>query len=195
MAGRVTIQFVILQIHLYTAFVVVVFLLMYFISGFLLVRGSWFSDKRSQSSRGKIELKISGEFGEQELLLYLKKEYSITGKPNYRRNRDGSQDIEFRSLSRLTQVKIPKDLETVTIERRRLSPREIIWTFHRIHGYGGGILYDIYMVMMDLTSVGLILFAVTGIYLWIKVLPSKKLGIIMLALGVGYTILVILTFV
>ena len=64
--------------------------------------------------------------------------------------------------------------------------------FHRVHGYGGGWLYDFYILMMDLASVATILFGLTGLYLWyILIKKKKKWGPIILAAGIGYTITVI----
>ena len=37
--------------------------------------------------------------------------------------------------------------------------------FHRLHGYGDGKVYDVWVFRYDLAGISLILFAFTGIYL------------------------------
>jgi hypothetical protein len=54
---------------------------------------------------------------------------------------------------------------------------------HRLHGYGGGGLYDVWAVLYDLASLALIVFAFTGVYLWHATLRPRWPG--WLALGVG----------
>ena len=72
--------------------------------------------------------------------------------------------------------------------------RTTTFGFHRMHGYGGGWLYNIYVLMLDLTSIATILFGLTGLYLWYKLMRKKMWGIILLSASIGYTIIIITFF-
>ncbi len=54
---------------------------------------------------------------------------------------------------------------------------------HRMVGYGGGTLYDLWVLMYDLASAALIVFAVTGVMLWSARPGRDRLGWVMLGLG------------
>ena len=55
-----------------------------------------------------------------------------------------------------------------------------------MHNYGGGWLYDIWVVFYDLASASLILFAISGIYLWWRLTRRKLWGWICLGISWGF---------
>ena len=66
------------------------------------------------------------------------------------------------------------------------NARNILVGFHRMHGYGGGWLYNIWLVFYDLASLSLILFAVSGTYLWWRLARRRWLGWVLLGVSWGY---------
>jgi hypothetical protein len=67
--------------------------------------------------------------------------------------------------------------------------------FHRLHRYGGGWVYNLWMVFYDLASFSVILFAASGVYLWYKLTRRRALGWTCLAASFGFTAGTILYFV
>jgi len=193
MAGRIRLYTLLREIHLYSAFITLVFLLMYFITGFLMSRRDWF-DREQEVTKNTVEVTIPAGMDQNAISEYLRESLNIKGRSQNWKNSDGVEFFEYNTLSRRTQVSI-KQGEEITLEIKVLNPHQTLIAFHRLHNYGGGILYNMYIVMMDLTSLSLIVFALTGVYLWFKVLPSWKWGLVMLSLGMGYTLWVILTFI
>ncbi|MDH3445297.1 MAG: hypothetical protein OEN50_15335, partial [Deltaproteobacteria bacterium] len=59
-------------------------------------------------------------------------------------------------------------------------------SFHRLRGYGGGVLYSLWSLLYDLASFSLIIFAFTGKYLWYRLTKKKTLGWIFLGISYGY---------
>jgi hypothetical protein len=55
-----------------------------------------------------------------------------------------------------------------------------------MHQYGGGWLYNLWVVFYDLASLALIVFAITGVYMWYKLEGRKRLGWILLGLSFAY---------
>jgi len=194
MAGRIRLHTLLRDIHLYCAFITVVFLLMYFVTGFLMVRQDWF-ESEPEVIRETIDITIPAGVDQKKISGYLRKTLDLRGRSKYWKNKDGIQFFEYNTLSHRTQIRIKQNLEEISLEKRILTPYQTITAFHRLHNYGGGVLYNLYILMMDLTSISLIIFAVTGVYLWLKALPSWKWGLVMLSLGMGYTLWVALTFI
>jgi len=193
MAGRIKLYALLRDIHVYCAFITIVFLLMYFITGFLMVRRDWF-DGEPEVITETVDITIPSGMDQKSISGYLGEALDLRGRSRHWKNNDGVLFFEYNTLSQRTLVRIAQNLEEISVEKRILTPHQTIIAFHRLHNYGGGILYNLYILMMDLTSFGLILFAVTGAYLWLKTLPSWKWGLVMLSLGMGYTLWVILTF-
>jgi|GEM_PF-2924078 len=62
-----------------------------------------------------------------------------------------------------------------------------ITRLHRIHGYEGDLPHLLYALMMDLSSLALLLFVVTGFYMWLKLERKKAYGIALLLLACALT--------
>lgn len=195
MARRIKIYQIIRKIHLYAAMIVMVFLSMYFITGFLLARYDWFDHDpmnkkiriaRVDLSRYRFDDNFPGKVAEM---------LSVRGKIDQQKlNEDGSKTIRFIKPGETTVITVSADLRSAKIETMPQNIHEIISFYHRIHGYGGGLKYDLYLFMMDLTSFSLIVFVITGVYLWLKILRNKSWGWLFLALGFLYTGWMIHTF-
>jgi hypothetical protein len=63
---------------------------------------------------------------------------------------------------------------------------------HRLHGYGGGRIYDAWAFLYDLASAALILFALTGIILWYQSTSRRLPGLICLGLSFSFSAAMIL---
>jgi len=86
------------------------------------------------------------------------------------------------------------DLKTAEVTEERHGWRQTLIGFHRLHGYGGGWLYDGWAVLYDLASLSMIVFAITGVWLWYKLIPNRRLGWVLLALGFSFTSALMLFF-
>jgi hypothetical protein len=58
---------------------------------------------------------------------------------------------------------------------------------HVMTGYGGGPVFIAWSVMLDLVSLAVIAFAVSGVYLWYRHARRRRLGWIVLVGSWGYT--------
>lgn len=121
----------------------------------------------------------------------IKEQLDISGRMNYRRN--GKNELVFAYNRPMVHnlVTVHPALDSLTVVRREMfSFVDANFQIHRIHGYQGGILYIIWAVLLDLTAISMIIFAITGfliwyrhrkrfIYGWFIVIPSIALFIIM----------------
>jgi len=107
----------------------------------------------------------------------IKREFNITGRLNYNRNKNGGISFNIFRPGIVQHVKIKNDLDSLTIiKTERKTFYEINKRIHRIHGFEGGPLYFVWGVLLDLTAVSMIIFSVTGILLWYRIRKFFKFG-------------------
>lgn len=180
------------KVHVYSGFSIAGFLLMYFLTGFMLTHHQWFGEGEGKEEEKTVQLEALPEVLGKEGISYFRETFYLKGKaerPQYRDN--GEVMLEYQKPGTRYEVLIAPDRQTAKIHTFHESAYDVGVVLHRMHGYGGGgLLYDVYIFMMDLSSLSLILFAVTGVFLWLKLKLSKgdPLGIALLVLSIGYTI-------
>ena len=194
MAGRIKIYQVVRKIHLYTAFTLIGFVGMYFITGFILAHGQWFTPATSTVITHPYKLTISATMSAADLSVYLQDTFSIQAKRLEPTIKNDTTVFEYIKPGRYYQIKVPMDRTTALLRIEKHNLVRTLIGFHRMHGYGGGWLYNVYVVMMDLASIATILFSLTGIYLWYKLIRQKSWGLLLLAVSISYTMLVIYLF-
>ena len=196
MAKRINTYKLLRIIHFYTAALTGVFLLLFFITGYLLTMYNWFDHEESEVTVTSHELNIPPFTTEKELARWAKQTLEIDGKIDWI-SPNPSEKIEVEIVTPKTShlVKIQPQEGKIIHETRPQTPYESISVYHRVHGYGGGFWYDVYLVAMDLASISLLVFSITGIYLWLKVLKRKLWGWIFLITGMAYTGWIIWTFI
>lgn len=117
----------------------------------------------------------------------------LAKKERAEKNNDGSLYFEYSKPGGSFAITILPGGAKSIVKTTQFTAAGTMVGFHRVHGYGGGWLYDFYILMMDLASIATILFGMTGLYLWYKLMrKKKKWGIIILTGSFGYTIMIIL---
>ena len=183
------------KIHLYTAFILLLFVLMYFVTGFIMSHQHWFEPKEPIVETQTYPMQIGSDLSIDELSVYLQKQFNIHAKKEEpKQKEDGRVTFRYFKPGQTYAAEVNADRTTVTVKTTRLPAYKTMIGFHRLHGYGGGWLYNIYIFMMDLASIATILFSLTGIYLWYKLIKKKTWGVIILSACMGYTAIVIYLF-
>lgn len=184
------------KIHLYIAFSILSFVFMYFVTGFILIHETWFLKSKPKTTSQQYAMDIADTAGLDKIAAHLESKFNIHAKREKAvRNNDGSLYFEYTKPGGSFAFTILPGGAKVVVKTMQFTSAGTMVGFHRIHGYGGGWLYTIYVLMMDLASIATILFGLTGLYLWYKLMrKKKKWGIIILSLSTGYTITVIVFF-
>lgn len=195
MADRIRTNIVIRWVHILSSFIVLGFLLMYIISGFLIPRHKLLPALETKSDTIEYSLSLPAGLQDEKLSVFLQKEFNLRGHRGIPERKDNGEISIFYYRPGMEYVaEIAADQKSVKIITHPTSIRSVIVIFHRMRGYGGGLPYDLYILMTDLTGIALILFSVTGIYLGLYNGRQILLKLLLLFLGVGYTSLVIFTF-
>jgi hypothetical protein len=155
------------QIHLFAAFVLTVFVLMYFVSGFVMIFEDSFQRKDTGVSVLKRHIPGIGAASGDTLVSLVKETFGVRGQYQIRRNNSGTV-LTFRHPGKEVQVVVQtlSDSTTCTIRKKNLV--SVLHQFHRLHGYYGGANYIAWAIMYDLAAMSMILFAITGVFLWYK---------------------------
>ena len=173
-------------LHLYTSFVLMVFVLMYFVSGYVILHGKWFGAHPPTKTVREEKVATPVNSDPQELQLDLQNQLGLHGKPMPARKRnDGSWQFTYSRPGDVQQAIIHPD-GRVEVTESTQNFAGTLNAFHRLHGYSGGGLYVFWAVLYDLASASMIVFALSGIYLWYKITRRRALGWALLAISFAY---------
>ncbi len=178
------------KIHLYASLPVVVLLLMYIISSYFMIHYEYFNTYQRDETTIQIDAS-TGNFDEEQWSRLLT-EYGITGKlTGENSGADGSLMREYSRAGKQHQVKLDTKTGTVEIKTSKSNLPGMVVGWHRIRGFEGSWPYQIYAVLLDVVGVSLILFAITGAILWLKLLKGDPWGWALFIAGFVYVTAVV----
>ena len=183
----------ILRIHLFTAFVLLVFVIMYFATGYMMIHDHWFGKAKPSTAVRTESIDPPAGATDETVSRYLQDRFDLRGKRNpVTRKSDGSRQFNFFRPGTTFETVVSPDGRSVTITQKEFGGVALASSLHRLRGYGGGGIYELWVVLYDLASVSLIVFALSGILLWYQSTTRHLAGWICLGLGVGFTTAMIL---
>lgn len=183
---------VIRRIHLYTAFFLLSLVFMYFATGYLMIHEGLLENRNPEKKTRALRLKYKGEKTPEAYAAYLEQNFGLEGKRQPPKHQDdGSWKFAYFRPGTSYEAVIFAAGDSVRITESREHLRRTLTGFHRLRGYGGGLLYDAWAVCYDLASLALILFTLSGIYLWYALTQRHLLGWLLLFLSFGLTALTV----
>jgi len=176
---------VIRKIHLYASLSIVTLLLMYVISSYLMIHFNFFGTYDLEDSELQITVEPM-EVSNENWSRFLKNN-GVSGKLTKESTSAlGDLTREYSRAGTHFKVTLLKDRNQVDIAVKKGNLSNKIVGFHRIRGYEGPLQYIIYAFLLDLVGVSLILFAITGIVLWLKLLKNNGIAWAVFLLGLVY---------
>jgi len=179
------------RIHSIAGLVLMVWVLIYFVTGYVMVREQWFPRSTPVAETKTETLTWAGDPNPQALMAYLEMTYGFHGKGQAPvKMEDGTRRFVWSAPAGDQEAKVSSDGRQVQITRKNNGLVSRMHAVHRLHGYDGGIKYDLWAFFFDLTSAAMILFAITGVYLWWKTTRARLAGWICLVGSCAFTALV-----
>ena len=182
------------KVHLYSGLVVLLFLMMYFVSGYVMIHRPWFGGQAGRPPANVRTESLAGYTGPREaeaLAAYVVERFDLRGRANVPpAAQQPPSAIRFNVFrpGTIQQVEIPRDGDTVKITTTRENLAGVLVQLHRVHGYGGGPIWNAFVLFNDLASASCIVFALTGVYLWWKTAKRKIWGVLCLTASCAYTV-------
>ncbi len=176
------------RLHLFTGLLLLVFVLMYFISGYVMIHPKWFGERQSTDSTRIEAVDLPGTVSDTVMVGYLRSVMGLRGQtsgPEHRK--DGSVRVNFGRPGTAFQVVISPNGKQATITRKDFGFAGLANGLHRQRGYSGGWAYWTWSLLYDLASLSLMVFAVTGVVLWYQSTSRRAAGWLCLAASFGFT--------
>lgn len=181
------------RIHLFAGLLLLVFVLMYFLSGYVLIHEPWFGGREPRTSVRTEPLASAGMFTDEAMSLYLQQAFNLRGQRSPANHRaDGSVRFGFAHPGTAFEALVAAGGKQVTITRKDFGFGGLANGFHRLRGYHGGWLYVLWALLYDLASAALIVFAITGIVLWHQSTARRLPGWLCLGASFGFTAVMVL---
>lgn len=179
---------VIRKIHLYTSFVIASFLLMYFLTGAVMVFDDVFNRMDTKNFSEKVAIKNNRT--ETQTVAEICRHYNISGEESVNRNNNENSYSYFRPGYKAELFFSKKDT-SVYVKIQKGNFGRVMNDFHRLRGYKGSWTHIVWAFLYDLSCIALLIFAFSGIYLWWKLERKKQIGIIFLFASTGITVFTI----
>ncbi len=171
---------IIRKIHLYACLSTCSVLLMFILSSYTMIHHDLF-DHSANKSVQKISLG-SSEMQEADWDL-LRRDYKIRGRLVNEKIDNHKAIRQYSSAASSTQLVHFINSDTVEIITNHKSKAGAFFGIHRQRGYGGGIQYNLYALLLDLTGISIILFTLTGVLMWFHLLKNHKIAWAIFILG------------
>lgn len=183
------------KIHLYTGLILVVFLMMYFASGYVMAHRPWFVGPSPAPTTRTVALDTGAARSPGQLAAQMKKELALPGRIQFPQKQPADETLFWAIRpGSMIRVDVVSKNHTVRLTTQRVGWIQTLIMLHKVAGYDNQPLFDLCALFSDLAGLSMILFAVTGVYLWWKRVRNHALGIVCLVASCGYAIGMMLYF-
>lgn len=172
------------KIHLYACLSTAALLLMFILTSYVMIHHNWFDMERTTETQS-YELAKAPE-AEADWHRWAR-EQGISGRlVRNQTTKEGYPMLEYVHAGGSARITYKADEGKAEVVRNIKSTAGAIAGIHRHSGYGGGLGYNFYAFLLDLLGVGLIVFTITGIIMWFRLLKNDKWAWIIFISGFIY---------
>ena len=196
MGGWIVYNKALQKTHLIASMIILSYMLMYVISGIILINRDLFTipPVEEKHSRIPVEKPMTGD--QKQYSKYLKQSLNLKGRVECSTNDAGDWIFYFNYPGDNYQLTLTPNQDTLYI-RHSTQKMNLITVTQRIHmmrGFKGGWEYAAWAVMYDASCFAMIVFAVTGVLIWFRKRKAFRYGWWYLAAGILIPALVISAF-
>jgi hypothetical protein len=178
---------VIRKIHLYSGLIIVIFLMMYFVSGFIMVHRPWFTTPPPPPITRTATLQSTGGQTPQQIAAAVQKQLQLPGRIQFPQTQpDNLVRFWVNHPGTMTRVDVSTKGKRIDLTTQRVGLVGTLIMLHKVCGYDAEPLFDAYAFFCDLAGVSMILFPITGIYLWWKTARNHLWGTLCLVASCAF---------
>jgi hypothetical protein len=183
------------KIHLYCGLIILIFLMMYFVSGFMMTHRPWFLGARAVPTTRTAVLESSGDQSsdqssdpsKEKLAASVQRQLRLAGRIQFPQNQPPDVTrfwINHPGTEIRVDVSTGEKRIVITTQRERWVG--ILIMLHKVNAYDDDPVFDVYAFFCDLAGLSMILFALSGVYLWWKSTRNHAWGILCVAASCAY---------
>jgi hypothetical protein len=178
---------VIRKIHLYCGLIIVIFLMMYFVSGFMMVHRPWFVSPSPPPTIQTAVLHSTGAQTNEQIAADVQKQLGLPGRIQFpQKQPDNLVRFWVNHPGTMTRVDVSPKEHRIDLTTQRVGLVGTLIMLHKVSGYDAEPLFDAYALFCDLAGTSMILFPITGVYLWWKTARNHLWGILCLLASCTY---------
>lgn len=181
------------KIHLYASLSTVALLVMYIITSYMMMNHNLIDHDLIKEEKTVRLTTIPSN--DQEWNTFAQQNGIEGRKTRESTNNEGNLIVEYGHAGGFARIDVPKNTSEAKISLSHKKTANAIIGIHRQRGYGGNWIYNLYAFFLDIIGVSLIIFVITGIIMWFKLLKNNKIAWIIFISGfiyVGVTIFLLL---
>jgi hypothetical protein len=172
------------KIHLYACLSTVAVLLMFIFTSYLMIHHSWFDHEQAEE---KMTVDVSAVPASGADWQAFTRENDIKGRLVRENIRDNGDVVrEYARAAGSARITFSSGTNQAEIVRRSKSTADAVIGVHRQRGYGGPLSYSLYAFLLDVLGLGLIIFTITGIIMWFKLLKNSTIAWVIFISGFIY---------
>jgi hypothetical protein len=177
------------KIHLYCGLIILAFLMMYFVSGYMMAHRPWFLSPGPAPTTRTATFQPGAGFTTEQLAAEVQKQLRLPGRIQFPQKQPaGMTRFWVNYPGTMARVDVPAGQRSVTVTTQRAGLVGTLIMLHKVNGYDGNLLFDACALFCDLAGLSMILFALSGVYLWWKRVKHHTWGILCLAASCAYAV-------
>jgi hypothetical protein len=179
---------VIRRIHLYCGLIIVIFVMMYSVSGFIMTHRPWFNVPHPGPTTRSAALESADDQPDQQLSADVQRQLSLAGRIQFPQKQPSANVTRFwiNRPGTMIRVDVSRPQRLILLNTQRVGWDGKLIMLHKVNGYDAEPIFDAYALFCDLTGVAMILFALSGVYLWWRRTTKHLWGILCLIASCGY---------
>ena len=177
------------KIHLYCGMIILIFLMMYFVSGYIMAHRPWFVTASPAPEARTADFQSTDSATPEAIAMQVQKQIGLAGRIQFPQTQPpGMTRFWVNRPGAMVRVDVPAHERQIRISTQRVGLVGTLIMLHKVSGYDSQPLFDVYAFFCDLAGLSMILFAISGVSLWWRSVKNHILGIICLTASCAYAV-------
>jgi hypothetical protein len=176
------------DVHLFVALLAFPFVLMYCVSTIRMVHRSWFSDRVDWTER-EVEVGTFDAESGRALAQDLLQKHGLRGELTQITSTDSGFRLEIERPGMFNQVEYSRQTGKARIRSGAANFMQVLAGIHHITGLRHQTrVHNAWGISALVVSIAFALLGLTGIYMWFHFHKERKIGAVLLALNLAYSL-------
>lgn len=197
MAHRINYFLILKQIHLISSFVLLGFIVVFLLTGIVIVNRKLFDIPETSEKEKKIAVDRKMTGTPSEYSDYLKKSLNLKGRQLWQKQENNGNwtfRYNFQGKNHAIVLTPKQDSLLIRTNEQKMNLLTVSTKIHHLRGFKGGWEYTLWAIFYDITAVSFVIFALTGLLMWIRLKMRYPNGFWYLLAGLVMPVIFVLIF-